>query len=80
VAGKLSRISRLVKDIAVNPLYLEAAREIDAKFNLSISEGHTALVYIFDRHAFFREQEVVAVKMVVFEKGDQIEIRTTDRQ
>jgi len=76
VAGVVEGISGPVTEIAANPLYLEVAMEIGSKFNLPIPEGHTALVYVFDGQATFADQEVAAVKLAVFDKGDQIEIRT----
>ena len=76
VAGVVEGISGPVTEIAANPLYLEVAMEIGSKFNLPIPGGHTALVYVFDGQATFADQEVAAVKLAVFDKGDQIEIRT----
>jgi redox-sensitive bicupin YhaK (pirin superfamily) len=78
VAGVVNRISGPVTEIAANPLYLEMAMEVGAKFNLPIPAGHTVLVYVFEGRASFGEQEVAAVKLVVFDEGDQIEIRTGD--
>jgi quercetin 2,3-dioxygenase len=78
VAGEVIGVSGPVKEIAANPVYLEVAMEIEAKFNLSVPEGHTALVYVFDGKDIFGGQEVAAVKMAVFGKGDQIEILTGD--
>ena len=76
VAGLIEGVSGPVIEIASNPLYLEVAMQVRAKFNLPIPEGHTALAYVFDGQATFGEQEVTAVKLAVFDKGDQIEIQT----
>jgi hypothetical protein len=76
VAGELVGVSGPVKEIAANPVYLEVAMEIGAKFTLPISEDYTALVYVFDGQATFGDQEVGAVEMVVLEKGSRIEIHT----
>jgi hypothetical protein len=78
VAGGIDSISGPVKEIAANPLYLEMAMEVGAKFHLPIPAGHTVLVYVFEGQATFGEQTVDAVKMAVFDKGDQIEIRASD--
>jgi redox-sensitive bicupin YhaK (pirin superfamily) len=80
VAGVVNGVSGPVTEIAANPLYLEVAMEVGAKFSLPILEGHTSLVYVFDGHATFGEQEVAAIKLVVLGKGDEIEIRTGDSQ
>ena len=78
MAGAVEGVSGPVKEIAANPLYLELNMEVAAKFNLPIPEGHTAMVYVFYGQAIFGEQEVAAVELAVFDKGDQIEIRTGD--
>ena len=78
VAGEVGGVAGPVTEIAADPLYLEVNMENAAKFNLTIPEKHTALIYIFDGKAIFGEQEVAAVKLVVLDKGEQIEIRTAD--
>ena len=78
VSGGIDSISGPVTEIAANPLYLKMAMEVGSKFHLPIPAGHAILVYVFEGQATFGEQTVAAVKMAVFDKGDQIEIRTSD--
>jgi quercetin 2,3-dioxygenase len=78
VAGWVNNISGPVTEIAADPLYLEIAMEVGANFNLPIPADHTVLAYVFEGEATFGEQAVAAVKMAVFDKGDQIEVRTSD--
>jgi redox-sensitive bicupin YhaK (pirin superfamily) len=78
IAGNVGGVEGPVKEIAANPLYLEIAMDVGAKFNIPIPEGHTALIYVFDGQVILGEQEVTAVKMVVLDKGDQIVARTVN--
>jgi quercetin 2,3-dioxygenase len=78
IAGNVGGVEGPVKEIAANPLYLEIAMDVGAKFNIPIPEGHTALIYVFDGQVILGEQEVTAVKMVVLYKGDQIVARTVN--
>jgi redox-sensitive bicupin YhaK (pirin superfamily) len=79
VAGKVSDISGPVTEIAADPLYLEVAMLPNAEFDLVIPDTHTVIAYVFDGQATFGEQEVVAVKLVVFGQGNQIKVKTGDK-
>jgi quercetin 2,3-dioxygenase len=76
VVGEVGGVRGPVTEIAANPLYLEVALEAGAEFNLRVPDQLTALAYLFEGQGTFGGQEVTAVKMVVFGKGDQIEVRT----
>jgi quercetin 2,3-dioxygenase len=79
VAGKVGNVTGPVMEIAANPLYLEVAMERGARFSLPIPEAHTALVYVFDGQATFRDQDLGAVNMAVLGSGNQIEVQTSDK-
>jgi redox-sensitive bicupin YhaK (pirin superfamily) len=76
VAGEVKGVGGPVTEIAANPIYLEVALESDSEFSLRVPEQHTALAYLFEGEGTFGGQDVTAVKMVVFGKGDQIEVQT----
>jgi redox-sensitive bicupin YhaK (pirin superfamily) len=78
VAGNVSDISGPLTEIAADPLYLEVAMQPNAEFDLAIPDSHTVMAYVFDGQATFGDQEVVAVRLAVFDEGDQIKVRTGD--
>jgi redox-sensitive bicupin YhaK (pirin superfamily) len=78
VAGTAGSVHGPVTEIAADPIYLEVAMESGSEFCLPIPEGHTTLAYVFEGHASFEGQVVEAVRMAVFDSGDQIKVRTKD--
>jgi quercetin 2,3-dioxygenase len=78
VAGEVGSVRGPVTEISANPLYLEVSMESGSELKLPVIEELTALAYIFEGEGIFRDKEVAAVKLVVFGKGDEIEIRTLD--
>ncbi len=76
VAGTVNHISGPVTKIAAAPLYLEAQLAPDTDFVQPIPVGHTALAYVFEGEGLFGGQTVQAVRMIQFEDGDHIEVKT----
>lgn len=81
VAGNYDGISGPVRDITIQPLYLEVALDPDVEFSLPVPEDHFALAYLFEGEALFgvgdeSEGEFIqSVRMLVFDEGDQIRVR-----
>ncbi len=78
VAGEVDGVRGPVTGIAVSPVYLEVDMQAGKSFGLPIPSGHTALAYVFEGQGIFGGQEVGAVRMAVFDDGDQIEVRTDE--
>ncbi|MGB8214983.1 MAG: pirin family protein [Anaerolineales bacterium] len=76
VAGEAAGVRGPVTEIAANPIYMEVALEAGAEFSQPLPEGHTALAYVFDGLADFAGQAISAVKLVVFGRGDRVEVRS----
>jgi redox-sensitive bicupin YhaK (pirin superfamily) len=76
VAGEVDGITGPVTKIAASPLYLEAQLAPDAEWTQPIPEGHTTLAYIFEGEGVFCDQTVEAIKLVKFDDGDHIRIKT----
>lgn len=75
VAGSLNGIEGPVGEIAARPVYMDILLEPEARFGLSVPAGHTALAYLFKGAARFGDGDGVpieAVRMLVFEDGDEI--------
>jgi quercetin 2,3-dioxygenase len=79
VAGEVEDLLGPVKEIAASPIYMDIALESGAKFSLPVPYGHTALAYVFDGQGSFGGQEVSAISLLVFGKGDHIKVTTGDR-
>jgi hypothetical protein len=78
VAGEVEGISGPVTEITASPLYMDVKLEPGSKFSIPVSEGHTALAYVFEGRGLFGtdREPVEAVRMVVFGEGDRIEVET----
>jgi hypothetical protein len=82
VAGEYEGIRGPVTEIAAQPLYLDVALEPGAELHLPTSEGHAVVAYLFKGEGLFglggdgQGEIISAVRMVVFEDGDHVHIRT----
>jgi len=77
VAGEYAGIQGPVTEIAARPLYMDVTLEPGASFSLSVPEDHTLVAYVFEGEGLFGSvsdkfgEFIEAVRMVVFEPGDQ---------
>ena len=76
VTGQVDGVRGPVTDIAANPIYLDVSLKGDWTFVYPVPRGHTALAYVFEGAGEFGadQERVEAVRMVVFDDGDQIEV------
>lgn len=77
VAGEYGGIVGPVTEIAAQPLYMDVTLEPGAVFSLPIGADKYAIAYLFEGQALFgsEQQLVEAVKMVVFDRGDQVRVQ-----
>jgi redox-sensitive bicupin YhaK (pirin superfamily) len=80
VAGEYEGVRGPVAEIAARPLYMDVALEPAAQFSLPVPAGHTVVAYIFEGEGLFgpggEGEFIPAVRMVVFEDGDHIFVKT----
>jgi redox-sensitive bicupin YhaK (pirin superfamily) len=76
VAGTVDEVSGPVVDIAASPLYLDVQLAPSKEWTQPISAGHTALAYVFEGEGVFADQTVEAVRLIRFDDGDHILVRT----
>ena len=77
VAGEVGGQRGPVTEIAASPLYMDVRLDPASRFVLPVPSGHTVLAYVFEGRGRFGAdgEAVVAVRMVEFGDGDQIEIQ-----
>ncbi|MGH2621844.1 MAG: pirin family protein [Anaerolineales bacterium] len=82
VAGEFGGVRGPVTEIAAQPIYMDVTLAPGAQFELPVSEGHTAVAYLFEGAGEFGAVpdgvQVDSVKMVVFGEGDLIRARAAD--
>jgi quercetin 2,3-dioxygenase len=79
VAGGVEGVSGPVTEIAASPLYLEVQLAPDTEFSQPIPDDHTALAYVFEGEAVFANRTVEAVRLLKFEDGDSILVKTENK-
>lgn len=79
VAGTVDNVTGPVVDIAAAPLYLDLQLAPNKEWNQPISSGHTALAYVFEGEGVFSGQTVESVRLLKFNDGDHIHIRTENQ-
>ena len=77
VAGSVGEIKGPVRDIVIDPQYLDVAIPADGSFKHSVTPGHTCFVYVFEGEGFFdetRKSPVTAGHLVLFGDGERVEV------
>ena len=78
VAGEVDGVRGVVTEIAADPIYLDVSLEAGAAWMYPVPRGHTLLAYVFEGSGCFGPDEtsVEAVRMIVFDDGDQLQVRS----
>jgi hypothetical protein len=76
VAGEVDGVIGPVTEIAANPVYLDVTLAANANFVYPVPHAHQVLAYVFEGAGRFgvADESVSAVKLIVFDEGDQIEV------
>jgi redox-sensitive bicupin YhaK (pirin superfamily) len=77
IAGKVNESNGAVQDLFAEILYLDLKIESMETFTYEVSEEYNCMSYIYDGEVEFpgREQLVHSEELVMFEKGNQIELK-----
>ena len=81
VAGQVADTIGPVKNIAVDPEYLDISVPKNAQFEYEVKPGYTVLAYVLDGQGFFApasNQSIARENVVLFSDGNKIVIRTDD--
>jgi len=76
VAGTLDGVIGPVQDIAASPLYMDVQIDPDKEWTQAIPAGHTAIAYVFEGEGVFSGETVESVKMLRFNDGDHITVKS----
>jgi redox-sensitive bicupin YhaK (pirin superfamily) len=84
IAGTVDGVQGPVRDIAAEPTYLDVTVAPDGSFRHPVPRGHASFAYLFEGTALFgtdrgEGRAVGHPKLVVFDDGDYVEVRTTDQ-
>jgi redox-sensitive bicupin YhaK (pirin superfamily) len=81
VAGEFEGMRGPVTEIAARPLYMDLTLPRGAELVIPTAPGHTVVAYVFEGDGAFGVQDddpgetVEAVRMVVFQDGDQMRVK-----
>ena len=81
VAGEFHGVKGPVTEISARPLYMDVTLEPGVEFSLPVPVGHTLVAYVFEGEGLFGLDEagqgefIEAVRMVVFEDGEQVRVQ-----
>lgn len=77
VAGTLNGVSGPVKDIMIDPEYLDVTVPPGTTFEHPIKASHTVFAYVYDGRASFGEGQVASEHVVLFAKeGGGVSVKT----
>jgi len=78
IAGEVDGVRGPVAEVAAAPTYIDVSMPAGASFVQAIPRGHTAFAYVFEGGGIFCGEEVSASRLIVFDDGDEVEIRASD--
>ncbi|MBF8295605.1 MAG: Pirin domain protein [Bacteroidetes bacterium] len=81
ISGKVNGTEGPVRDVVIEPEYLDVMMPPNKEFTHAIPSGHTALAYIFGGEACFTEGRnalVVNEHLILFDDGEQVTVTTKE--
>lgn len=81
VAGKVAGVRGPVRDLEVDPEYLDVRVDAETAFDHPVTPGHTAFAYVLEGRASFDEDASDVIDdghLVLFRDGDLVRVRTRD--
>jgi redox-sensitive bicupin YhaK (pirin superfamily) len=80
ICGEIAGVRGPVRDIVVEPQYLDVTIPPNQEFELSVKKGHTLFAYIVDGRGWFDTESSAtgAEKLIIFGEGDVLRVRADD--
>ena len=82
IAGEVDGTRGAVRDVVIDPSYLDVSMPANAEFKHPTKQGHTVIAYNFEGSAYFspENQELVGSEnLVLFGDGDDVVVTTQDQ-
>jgi redox-sensitive bicupin YhaK (pirin superfamily) len=82
ISGRVGTARGPVRDIVIDPTYLDVTVPPDTVFNHPTGRGHTVFVYVIGGQGVFCEEKEPSAEdgtLILFEDGDQITVRTDEQ-
>ena len=80
IAGTVDGISGPVKDIVINPEYLDCTVSEKTTYIHSTIPEHTAFIYVINGNGIVNDTPVENRTLILFDTGDEFSIRATENQ
>lgn len=80
IAGTVDGISGPVKDIVINPQYLDCTVPKKTTYIHSTIPEHTAFIYVINGNGIVNDTPVENRTLILFDTGDEFSIRATENQ
>jgi redox-sensitive bicupin YhaK (pirin superfamily) len=78
ICGRVGSVEGPVRDIVIDPEYLDVTLNPGTAFPHAIKEEHTAFAYVIQGAGRVGVQEVDAESVVLFGKGDEVKVEAAD--
>lgn len=78
ICGDVAGTKGPVKDIVIDPQYLDVSVPRDSEFIHTVKRGHTAFAYIYEGSGRFddqKEKSAAAGSLILFSDGDRVAVR-----
>lgn len=82
ICGEINGTRGPVKDIMIDPEYLDVEIPPHSDFSHNVKKGHTVFAYVFEGKGYFDEsqsEELGKEILVVFDDGEEVRIATEDQ-
>jgi len=83
ICGKIDGTCGPVNEIVTDPEYMDVIVPSGKEFTHSVKKGHTVFAYVFDGNGYFdenKERLIESNHLVLFEDGEQIIVKTGEKQ
>lgn len=81
LSGEVNGVRGPVRDIVIEPEYLDITMPPAMRLTLPVKAGHTVFAYVLEGRAFFEEdQPVESGSAVLFGNGDEVAVSTDQQQ
>lgn len=81
ISGEVNGTEGPVRDVVIDPEYLDVMMPPNKEFTHAIPSAHTALAYVFGGEAYFSEDRNALVTnehLILFDDGDQVTVATNE--